>query len=58
MIVDSPVILGDAEFLAPPKVGSDFGTVDDVLARKTGDVLAGTSDIFSFNVCGLHPLFA
>ena len=31
--------------------------MDDVLGRKTGDVLAGTSDIFSFNGYGLHPLF-
>jgi hypothetical protein len=31
--------------------------MDDALARKTGDVLAGTADIFSFNGYGLHPLF-
>ena len=31
--------------------------MDDVLGRKTGDVLAGTADIFSFNGYGLHPLF-
>ena len=31
--------------------------MDDALVRKTGDVLAGTADIFSFNGYGLHPLF-
>jgi len=31
--------------------------MDDVLGRKTGDVLAGTSGIFSFNGYGLQPLF-
>jgi hypothetical protein len=55
--VDSPVILGDAEFLASPEVRSNFRAMDDVLARETGDVFAGTSDIFSLNVDGLHALF-
>src|SRR6266852_4921544 len=55
--IDFPVILGDSEFLASPEVRGYFGAMDDVLAWKTGDVGAGTSDIFSLNDGGLHPLF-
>ena len=31
--------------------------MDDVLAGKTSDVLAGTPNIFPFNGRGLHPRF-
>src|SRR6266478_8639152 len=54
---DFPVILGDSEFLASPEVRRDFRVMDDILARKTGDVGARTSDIFSLNDGSLHPLF-
>ena len=54
--IDFPVILGDSEFLASPEVRGDFGAMDDILARKTGDVGARTSDIFSLNDGSLHPL--
>src|SRR2546428_6072773 len=54
--VDFPVILGDSEFLASAEVRGDFGAMDDILARKTGDVGARTSDIFSLNDGSLHPL--
>src|SRR5260221_12840735 len=53
--IDFPVILGDSEFLASPEVRGDFGAMDDILARKTGDVGARTSDIFSLNDGSLHP---
>src|SRR3989454_3015993 len=49
-------MLGDSEFLASPEVRSDFGAMDDILARKTGDVGARTSDVFSLNDGSLHPL--
>src|SRR6266849_8236957 len=55
--VDLPVIFGDAKFLASSEVRSNLRAMDDVLARKTGDVGAGTPDIFSLNDGGLHPLF-
>src|SRR2546422_9934816 len=55
--VDLPVVFGDPEFLASSKVRSNLCAMDDVLARKTGDVGAGTSDIFSLNDGGLHALF-
>src|SRR5437667_11064006 len=54
--IDFPVILGDSEFLASPEVRSDFRATDDILAGKTGDVGARTSDIFSLNDGSLHPL--
>src|SRR5258705_8381982 len=54
--IDSPAILADSEFLASPEVRGDFGAMDDILARKTGDVGARTSDIFSLNDGSLHPL--
>src|SRR5258705_8695855 len=54
--IDFPIILGDSEFLASPEVRGDFGAMDDILARKTGDVRARTSDIFSLNDGSLHPL--
>src|SRR5207244_11210686 len=50
-----PVILGDSEFLASAEVRGHFGAMDDILARKTGDVGARTSDIFSLNHGSLHP---
>src|SRR5467141_3154922 len=54
--IDFPVVLGDSEFLASAEVRGDFGAMDDILARKTGDVGARTSDIFSFNDGSLHAL--
>src|SRR5271167_5227047 len=53
---DFPVVLGDSEFLAAPKVRGDFGTMDHILARKAGDVGARTSDILSLNDDRLHSL--
>src|SRR5882762_6219661 len=53
--IDFPVILGDSEFLASPEVRRDFGAMDDILARKTRDVGARTSDIFSLDDSSLHP---
>src|SRR6266513_1572657 len=55
--VDFPVAFGDPELLAPSEVGSDLRAMDDILARKTGDVGAGTAHIFSLDDCHLHPLF-
>src|SRR6266704_3305688 len=55
--IDFPAILGDSEFLASPEVRGDFGAMDDILARKTGNVGARTSDIFSLDDGSLHPLF-
>src|SRR6266446_2314430 len=55
--IDFPVILRDSEFLASPEVRRDFRAMDDILAGKTGDVGARTSDIFSLNDASLHPLF-
>src|SRR4051812_47352773 len=54
--VDFPVILGDSEFLASSEVRADFGAMDEILARKTGDVGARTSEIFSLNDGSLGPL--
>src|SRR3989449_5252839 len=54
--IDFPVSLGDSEFLASSEVRSDFRAMDDILAGKTGDVGARTSDIFSLNDGSLHPL--
>src|SRR5260370_2213193 len=54
--IDFPVVLGDSEFLASAEVRGDFGTMDDILAWKTGDVGARTSDIFSLDDGSLHPL--
>src|SRR5437016_368987 len=54
--IDSPAILADSEFRASPEVRGDFGAMDDILAGKTGDVGARTSDIFSLNDGSLHPL--
>src|SRR6266446_806578 len=54
--IDFPVILRDSEFLASPEVRGGFGAMDDILARKTGDIGARTSDIFSLNDGSLHPL--
>src|SRR5882724_8972923 len=55
--IDFPVILGDSEFLASPEVKGDFGAVDEILARKTGDVGARTADIPTLNDGSLYPLF-
>src|SRR5258706_16111809 len=52
--IDSPVILGDSEFLASPEVRGDFGAMDDILVWKTGDVGARTFDIFSLNDGSLY----
>jgi hypothetical protein len=46
--VDPPVIFGDAELFASGEVRGDLGAMDYVLARKTSDVRAGTSDVLSF----------
>jgi hypothetical protein len=45
--VDSAIFLGDAEFSTSPKVRGNLRAMDDIFARQTGDVRAGTSDIFS-----------
>src|SRR2546427_7237659 len=55
--VDFPVAFDDPEFLASSEVRRNHGAVDDVLARKAGDVRAGASNIFPFNHHRLHPLF-
>ena len=47
--VDLPIVFGDAEFFASGEVGSDLRAVDNILARKTGDVRARTADIPSFD---------
>ena len=47
----------DPEFLASPEIGSDLGAMDDILARKTGNIFTRTSDIFSLNARGLHSRF-
>src|SRR5262249_11727376 len=52
-----PTVFGDPEFLAALEIGSDLGAVDNVLARQTGDVGAGASDIFSLDHGSLHSLF-
>ncbi len=44
--VDPAVVLGDAEFPAPEKVGSHLGAMNDVLARQTGDVGTRPADVF------------
>src|SRR6266478_1846561 len=54
--IDFPVVLGDSEFLASPEVSGDFGAMDDILARKTLNVGARASDIFSLNDGNLRPL--
>jgi len=51
-----PVVFGDPEFLASPEVGGHIRAVDNVFAGKTGDVRAGTPDVFPLNDCSLHPL--
>ena len=55
--VDPPIVLGDAEFLAAAKIIRHLGAVDDVLARQTGDVGAGTADIFPLNHRHARALF-
>src|SRR5580765_1337040 len=45
--IDSEIIPNDAEFLTSANVGCDLRTVNDVLARETGDVRARSANVFA-----------
>src|SRR5262249_34044575 len=55
--VDFRAVLLDSQFLTSSEVRSKLRAMDDILARKAGDVGAGASYIFSLNDSGLHALF-
>jgi hypothetical protein len=56
--VELPITFGNPEFLTSPDVRRNFGAVDDVLARKAGDVRARTAEGFPLDDRRLHPLFS
>jgi hypothetical protein len=48
---DRQSIFSDFKLFAPAEVKGNFGTMDDILARETGDVGAGTPYVSTLNDC-------
>src|SRR5215475_4732488 len=49
--VDCEAVERDAKLFASANVGRDLRAVDDVLARQTGDVRAGSANVFAIDYC-------
>ena len=54
--VDADIVLADSELHAAKEVGSDLGAVNNILARKAGNVGAGATDPFSLDDKGFLSL--